>query len=52
MNIFARNCRWAIVEPVYEFESEEECAELLALLDELEDDSVVLRKRGKVKYGT
>lgn len=36
-NEFARNCRWAIIEPAYEFESEEERAEVQALINELED---------------
>lgn len=37
-NEFARNCTWAIIEPAYEFESEEERAEFLAWLDELFGD--------------
>ena len=33
-NEFARNCKTAIIEPAYEFESEEENAEFLARLAE------------------
>lgn len=49
-NEFARNCRWAIVEPAYEFESEDERAGVLALIDELFGDEDI-HKKSKIVAG-